>query len=178
MCIDCNDLEIPQGPAGDNGINGTDGTTVLYSFNSSSATGSNTSGAGTIETTMGTYTLPTDTWINNGDEVELNVFHTFAGTNAVTIKIKLNSVVVYSYSTGVTAGSFFLRIKASRSQSDVQHYTIERFSTVTGSNDFLFTFTSADEDTSNVFEITGTNSVAGANQVIVNRFNVYKYNAI
>ena len=93
-CLDCTDIQIPegaqgatgpQGPAGTNGTDGVDGTTVLHNDISDSAT------TGTSLETLKTYTLPADTLDTDGSYIKIiarfstSTATTYASTKAVSL---------------------------------------------------------------------------------------------
>lgn len=191
MCTDCNELTIPIGPTGPtgatgatgpagsngsngtNGTNGTDGTSILYSDLTEVQNG----GASNTEL-LYNYTVPANTLLNIGDEIEVELFFAtnlngtgsliFQIGGAVSITFPLTNLYVYSTkfkicktsSTTVTVFGISLRNTAFTNNT-----TFEVPSTTGTLNGAI----------PNILNILCYNSSGGAGQISSSKFTVYKY---
>lgn len=189
MCIDCDELNIPQGPigptgatgatgaAGTNGTDGADGldgTTVINSYNSTTGVGTP---ASTTETTLYTHTIIANTIGTNGDELELYAWYEYSASDIVTLRVKLDSKIVTFTVVGTNDSLNILKIKISRISQTSQLWTIELVSkdVVSSTNVLSINSSTVDLATNLDFEITAENDVAVANQLVLKKATLYKY---
>lgn len=193
MCTDCNEITIPTGPKGDTGAtgpagtngtngapgdNGQDGTTILNTYNSITGTGTT---ASLVETTLYTYSVPSNTLATNGDELELYAYYEYFNNDPVTLRVKLGAKIV-SFTVSNAADDYrILKIKISRISSTSQIWTIEESIRGVGEGAIIGSIrtdsSTVDLATILVFEITGQNTAAGANQLLLKKATLYKYTA-
>ena len=192
MCTDCNEITIPTGPKGDtgatgatgpagadgsNGADGTNGTTVLSAYNSITGIGTP---ASLTETTLFTYNVSANTLATNGDELEAFIYYEYTASDSVTFRIKLGSKI-HTF-TEVAANNYvgIIKIKIARISSTSQFWTIEKINKSSTSIIPVFTGLVIDSSTVNLatilaFEVSGENSVANANQLVLKKCVLYKY---
>lgn len=193
MCTDCNEITIPVGPTGAAGTNGTNGvkgdtgltgangqngTTILSTYNSTTGVGTP---ATLLETTLFTYSVPSNTLATNGDELELYAYYEYFNNDPVTLRVKLGAKIV-SFTVSNAADDYrILKIKISRISSTSQIWTIEESIRGVGEGAIIGSIrtdsSTVDLATILVFEITGQNAAAGANQVTLKKATLYKYTA-
>lgn len=166
------------GATGSNGSNGTNGTTILSTYNSTTGVGTP---ATLLETTLFTYSVPSNTLATNGDELELYAYYEYFNNDPVTLRVKLGAKIV-SFTVINAADDYrILKIKISRISSTSQIWTIEESIRGVGEGAIIGSIrtdsSTVDLATILVFEITGQNAAAGANQVTLKKATLYKYTA-
>lgn len=186
MCTDCNEITIPtgatgatgaQGPAGDNGLpgnaglDGVDGLRILK--NSLTDTG-NTNTAGTQ--TLMSYTIASNELTTNGDEIEIDAVCAIdlvsAGTGTISIQVGSNTSGIY------VTDNTTIRINVKVSRKDASNilrttqYLVDTGSTSTSR--LIITAELFDSTISNPIYLKSILSDNGANQILVNKFTVYK----
>jgi len=191
MCTDCNEITIPTGPKGDtgatgpqgpagtngsNGTNGTNGTTILNTYNSVTGVGTP---ASLTETTLFTYNVPANTLNTNGDELEAYIYFEYTSNDAATLRIKFGSKIIPITASGVDDYIYIIKLKVSRISANSQFWTLE-FLTKSAINLTATTFIGIDTSTLDLttilaFEISGQNSVATANALVLKKAVLYKY---
>lgn len=201
MCTDCNEIKIPVGPQGTpgtngtNGTNGTDGvkgdtgltgangqngTTILATYNSLTGIGTTPD---LSETLFFSYSIPANTLVTNGDELELYCNYSFYSVdNNVPLRIKFGSKILTLNNNALqsTSGFRVVKIKISRISNTSQLWVIEQLARPSSGIcqiDFLFNETSTlDLSTILNFEITGQNvSSILPNQLLLKKATLYKY---
>jgi hypothetical protein len=193
MCTDCNEITIPTGPtgatgatgaAGANGTNGApgdngqDGTTILSTYNNTTGVGTP---SGTGETTLFTFSVPSNTLATDGDELELYAYYEYFNNDPVTLRVKLGSKIV-SFTVSNAADDYrILKIKISRISTTSQLWTIEESIRGVGEGTIIGSIrvdtSTVDLATILAFEITGQNTAAGAGQLMLKKATLYKYSA-
>ena len=164
-----------QGAPGDNG---QDGVAILSTYNSTTGVGTP---ATTLETTLFTYSVPSNTLATNGDELELYAYYEYFNNDPVTLRVKLGAKIV-SFTVANAADDYrILKIKISRISSTSQLWTIEESIRGVGEGTIIGSIrtdsSTVDLTTILVFEITGQNTAAGANQLLLKKATLYKYTA-
>jgi len=152
-------------PAGKKGVNGTNATSILYAYNNLTGVG-NSDPIG--EDTLGSYTILANELDVNNDEVTITIFYDYTAASRVTMKLKLGGSTIFSYGdVSSTSLNTILDIKIARISTTRTYSSM--FTTDTNS--------SATLSSSNLFEITADNTVAGANQVVLKKLVIKKDNA-
>lgn len=190
MCTDCNEITIPTGETGATGstgaigaagTNGSNGTTILATYNSIPGTGTP---ASLVETTLFTYTMPANTLLTNGDELELYLVYNNDVTDDTTLRLKLGSKIYTINHTGVATinASRTLRLKISRISQTSQFWTLDAIN-ATALGNYTISLIATDSSTVDLgtilaFAVTGQNDVtAVSNQLVVYKATLYKYSA-
>lgn len=191
MCTDCNEITIPTGPKGDTGatgpagadglngsagLDGVNGTTILAAYNSTTGTGTP---ASLLETTLFTYNIPANTLATNGDELEAFIWFEYTAPDTSTLRVKFGSKIFTIAASGANNYTYLLKIKIARISSTSQFVTLEYISQ-SGISLTSSVFTGIDSATLNLatilaFEISGQNSVATANTLVLKKAVLYKY---
>ncbi len=186
MCTDCNTLTIPvgptgaqgaQGPAGLNGAlgaDGSDGTTILSAYNS--LTGITTSN--NSELTVFTYSLPANTLLNNGDELEIFAYFDYSDNDSVTLRFKLGAKIVTSTLVGASPFKIFYKIKIARISQTSQLWTIESTynnGTIIGLYSLLSDSSSVDSATILNLEISLQDTSVSGGSCTFRKGVIYKY---
>lgn len=166
------------GAQGTPGDNGQDGVAILSTYNSTTGVGTP---ATLLETTLFTYSVPSNTLATNGDELELYAYYEYFNNDPVTLRVKLGAKIV-SFTVSNAADDYrILKIKISRISSTSQIWTIEESIRGVGEGAIIGSIrtdsSTVDLATILVFEITGQNAAAGANQVTLKKATLYKYTA-
>lgn len=178
----------PTGAAGTNGTNGTNGedglngTSVIAAYNNQTGV---TTGSGVTEESLFSATIPSNTWASTGNEVELYSYMVYNDNDIVTIKFKLGGLTRYTDTIQEAEPCRVIyKIKMSKDAANSQYWTIEKsvYGTTTTSllvASYLIDTTNSTAVTAsnNTFEITGQNSVIGANQLTLYKATLYKYTA-
>lgn len=194
MCTDCNELTIPTGAngadgaagapgvKGDTGLpgpNGQNGVAILASYNNLTGVGTD---ADLFEKTLSSYTLNANELDTNNDELEVYVYYAYTANDATTLRIKLGVKIITIPVTGAENTLNFLKIKMSRISSTSQLWTVEQ-TTINALGAMSISLISVDSSAldltlSQAFEVTGQNNVsATANQLVLRKCSIYKYNA-
>ena len=194
MCTDCNEITIPVGPtgaAGTNGTNGTNGvkgdtgltgangqngTTILATYNSLSGVGTP---ASLTETTLFTYNVPANTLNVNGDELEALIYFEYTSNDAATLRIKFGSVILPITASGVDDYTYTIKLKVARISATSQFWTLEYItkSAISLTSEVFTGITSSTLDLTTIlaFEVSGQNTVATANTLVLKKTVLYKY---
>lgn len=196
MCTDCKEITIPTGPtgatgatgatgpaglpgvAGLNGTNGTNGTTILATYNSTTGIGTD---ADILEKTLFTYNVPANTLLTNGDELNVFVYYEYTASSPVTpvtLRVKLGSKIIPVVVSETVNSSRTIVLKISRISATSQFWVIETTSVGGISSGQIFrvpTTSTVDLSTILAFEISGENSAAVANQLVLKKATLYKY---
>ena len=191
MCTDCNEITIPQGPtgntgatgatgatgiAGSGGLDGTNGTTILSAYNS--VTGAGTP-ASLTETTLFTYNVQANTLNTNGDELEALIYFEYTSNDAATLRIKFGSVIIPITASGVDDYTYTIKLKIARISATSQFWTLEYMtkSAISLTSAVFNSITSSTLDLTTIlaFEVSGQNTVATANTLLLKKTVLYKY---
>lgn len=189
MCDTCDEITIPTGATGAAGTNGTNGTNgvkgdpgpsgsngadgqrILSNFAGSYG---NTVIAGTQ--TLKSYSVAANELLTNGDELELDIICAIdlvtSGTGTLSIQIGSNTSSI----TLVDVTTIRVNIKVSRIDASnilrVTQYLVDTGTTSTSR--LINTFELFDTTIINPIYIKSVLSNNGIDQVIVNKFTVYK----
>lgn len=196
MCTDCKELTIPTGAPGTNGTNGapgvkgdtgltgangqngTNGTTILATYNSTTGIGTD---ADILEKTLFTYNVPANTLATNGDELNVFIYYEYTASSPVTpvtLRVKLGSKIITLVISETVNCSRTVTLKISKISNTSQFWIVETTSVggiVSGQIFRLPTTSTVDLSTTLAFEISGENSAAVANQLILKKATLYKY---
>lgn len=191
MCTDCNEITIPQGPtgttgatgatglpgaAGFDGTDGTNGTTILSAYNSVTGIGTP---ASLTETTLFTYNVPANTLNVNGDELEALIYFEYTSNDAATLRIKFGSVILPITASGVDDYTYTIKLKVARISATSQFWTLEYItkSAISLTSEVFTSITSSTLDLTTIlaFEVSGQNTVATANTLVLKKTVLYKY---
>lgn len=191
MCTDCNEITIPQGPTGDTGatgatgatgiagapgLDGTNGTTILATYNSLTGVGTP---ASLTETTLFTYNVPANTLNVNGDELEALIYFEYTSNDAATLRIKFGSVILPITASGVDDYTYIIKLKVARISATSQFWTLEYItkSAISLTSEVFTSITSSTLDLTTIlaFEVSGQNTVATANTLVLKKTVLYKY---
>lgn len=191
MCTDCNEITIPQGPtgatgatgatglpgaAGFDGTDGTNGTTILSAYNSVAGIGTP---ASLTETTLFTYNVPANTLNVNGDELEALIYFEYTSNDAATLRIKFGSVILPITASGVDDYTYTIKLKVARISATSQFWTLEYItkSAISLTSEVFTSITSSTLDLTTIlaFEVSGQNTVATANTLLLKKTVLYKY---
>lgn len=161
----------PTGATGSAGSNGTNGLRVLYSSMDDSG---NTNTAGTQ--TLKSYTITANELGTNGDEIELDIICPIdlvpTGTGTLSIQVGSNtSGIALTDNTTIRINVKISRIDASNILRTTQ-YLVDTGSA--SSSRLIVTSELFDSTISNPIYLKSVLSNNGADQVIVNKFTVYK----
>ena len=191
MCTNCNEITIPQGPtratgatggtglpgaAGFDGTDGTNGTTILSAYNSVAGIGTP---ASLTETTLFTYNVPANTLNVNGDELEALIYFEYTSNDAATLRIKFGSVIFPITASGVDDYTYTIKLKVARISATSQFWTLEYItkSAISLTSEVFTSITSSTLDLTTIlaFEVSGQNTVATANTLVLKKTVLYKY---
>lgn len=170
------------GATGANGAAGANGTSVIAAYNNQTGV---TTGSGVTEESLFSATIPSNTWASTGNEVELYSYMVYNDNDTVTIKFKLGGLTKYTDTIQeVEPCRVIYKIKMSKDAANSQYWTIEKSVYGTTTTGLLIasyiidtTNSTAVTASNNTFEITGQNSVIGANQLTLYKATLYKYTA-
>lgn len=166
-------------PAGKKGIDGAVGTSILYAYNDLTGTAND---ANTGESTLGSYTVLANELDTNGDQLDIDVYYTYANNDLVTMRVKFGGSTIFTYTElGSLDLKVNLNIRISRIDATSQQIVIVKNAS-SSTKQYLTGFVdqssaSATLSNSNVFSITADNAVFGADQVILNQLVIKKFNA-
>lgn len=170
------------GPAGAAGANGSNGTTVIVSY--TNATGV-TQPASVVETSLFLDSIPANTILGDGDELEIYIYlEATAGIAATTSTIRLKlgglTIVTDAIDTALQTNTLMYKIKITRTSLGNQLWTYERklnSSTPALSDTILKVATAMDETVNNDFQVTAQGSSASAGRFTLYKTTIYKYTA-
>lgn len=170
------------GAAGAAGVNGSNGTTMIVGY--TNATGV-TQPASAVETSLFLETIPANTILGNGDELEVYIYLEATAGNAATtstIRLKLGGLTIVTdvIDTVIVTNTLMYKIKITRTALGAQLWTYERLlnnSTPTLSNTILKVVSAMDETINNDFQVTAQGSGATAGQFTLYKATIYKYSA-
>jgi len=184
MCTDCNEITIPVGPTGATGLtgprgpsglpgsNGTDGVDGLRILYNSIDNSGNTNTAGTQ--TLKSYTIIANELGSDGDEIEVDIVCAIDLVTVGTLSIQVGSNLSGISLTDNT--TIRVNVKISRIDSSnilrTTQYLVDTGSTSTSR--LIITSELFNSTASNPIYLKSALSSNGANQVVVNKFTVYK----
>lgn len=166
-------------PAGKKGIDGAIGTAIIYQYNSLTGVGND---VGTGESTLVTYTVLANELDVNGDQLDMDVYYTYANNDEVTMRVKFGGNTIFTWTEfGSSDLKINLNIRCSRISNTSQQWVITR----QGANASKILYVgfvdqasgTATLSSSNVFLITADNIIVGVNQVVLNQLVIKKVNA-
>lgn len=184
MCTDCNEITIPtgatgatgatgpQGPAGTNGTNGTNGVNGLRVLSNFIGAAGNTVTLGTQ--TLKFYTIAANELLTAGDEIEIDLICAInlVGTGTISMQLGSNTSAI-SVTTGTS-----IRINTKITMIDVSNIyrTIQYIvdNGITSSSRMYVSSELFNTTISNNFSVKSTLSANGIDQIIVNKFSIYK----
>lgn len=193
MCTDCNEITIPTGATGatgatgsagangsngSNGLPGADGVTVIGPYNDLTGVGTD---ADLLEKTLYTYTLSANELDTNGDELEAYIYYAYTASSATTLRVKFGVKIITIPVSGAQNTINFLKVKISRIAAASQLWTIEQ-TTINALGAKSISLVSVDSSTVDLtlgqnFEVSGQNdATATANQLVLRKCSLYKYN--
>lgn len=171
------DLKGAAGAAGTDGSSGV-GANLSILWND---IGNSGTPAGTSETTLKTYTLPSGIMENNGEQIEIeSICHLAANDNTKTVKMYFGGDTIFTYVTDslIVAGDDRLRIGAtvSRTAAAAQYITAksERANQIYSPKE---TVTTKDLTGPVIIHLSGQNGTASANDIIAKQFCI-KYSGL
>lgn len=187
MCQNCNEITIPQGPtgatgpqgptgatgstgpAGSDGTDGENGYRILYSSMDDNGN-TNTAGTQTLES----YTVGIGELSSDGDEIEAEVICAIDLTGFGTLVVQVGSNasgISLTDNTTIRVNVKISRIDASNILRTTQYWVDNGSSTTSRILISAELFNSTISNPIYIKSVLGSN---GADQVIVNKFTIYK----
>lgn len=159
------------------GIKGINGSKVIFAYNDTTGIPNDTPIGASVPQS---FTVPANTLVVAGDELEIEIMYDYINNDPCNVSYKLAGSTIFGYNVSSAFDiTTIVNIKVAMINSSTQLWTavVSNYDTTNGTGLGLVYQTSSNATTTvaNLFEVVFTNTVSGANQLVLKKCVIKKH---